>query len=118
MGLIQTIENDLVAAGKWLEGEFDLISHEVWSVVKTVFMTAEPVIVNGVVAALKDFLPTVGGEIVAGTPLEVIEQNFVMWALKEGRIVLGDVEHLGSVLVQSLIALTIKSLPAPTAPVA
>lgn len=111
MGLLQTIEADLQSAGKWLETELEGIAAEVWDVVKTVFTTGEPAIVNGVVAALKEFLPTVAAEIASGTPLEVLEQNFVMWALREGKIVLADVEALGSTLVQSLIALTIKSLP-------
>lgn len=110
MGLIQTIETDLQAAGKWLEVEAEGIANEVWSVIKVVFTTGEPAIVNGVVAALKEFLPTVEAEVASGTTLEVLEQNFVMWALREGKIILGDVEQLGSTLVQSLIALTIKSL--------
>jgi hypothetical protein len=114
MNLIQTIETDLQAAGKWLETEVEGIANEVWNVIKVVFTTAEPTIVNGVVTALKEFLPTVSAEVASGTPLEVLEQNFVMWALNEGKIVLGDVEQLGSTLVQSLIALTIKSLPSTT----
>lgn len=114
MSLIQTIEADLAATGKWLETEAETIASETWSVIKSVFEAGEPAIVNGVVAALKEFLPTVAAEVAAGTPLETLEQNFIMWALKEGKIVLADVEQLGSTMVQSLIGLTIKSLPAPT----
>lgn len=112
MSLIQTIETDLVAAGKWLESEAEAAGNAVWNVVKVVFDTGEPAIVNAVVAALREFLPTVSAEVAGGMPLETIEQNFIMWALNEGKIVLGDVEQLGSTLVQALIALTIKSLPA------
>jgi hypothetical protein len=112
MGLLQTIEADLAAAGKWLESEAETVATEAWDVIKTVFTQNEPAIVNSVIAALKEFLPTVSAEVASGTPLETIEQNFVMWALKEGKTILSDVEQLGSVMVQSLIALTIKSLPA------
>jgi hypothetical protein len=113
MSLIQTIESDLAAAGKWVETEAETVASEAWSVIKSVFQSGEPTIVNGVVAALKEFLPTVGAQVAAGTPLQDLEQNFIMWALREGKIVLASVEHLGSTMVQSLIGLTIKSLPTP-----
>lgn len=112
MSLIQTIEADLQGIGKWLETEAEAAAHEVWGVIKTVFEAQAPAVVNAVVAALKEFLPTVEAEIAAGTPLEDLEQNFIMWALKEGHVVLGDVEQIGSTMLQSLIGLTIKSLPA------
>jgi hypothetical protein len=112
MTLLQTIENDLTATGKWLVAEAEVVANDVWDVVKTVFTTTEPAIVNNVVAQLKVFLPTVAAQVASGTPLGDIEQNFVMWALREGKIVLGDIEKLGSTMVQSLIGLTIKSLPA------
>ena len=110
MSLIQTIENDLTAAGNWLKDETEQVASEVWGVVKSVFNANVPGIVHNVIVTLKQYLATIPNDIANGTPLETIEQNFVMWAYKEGKIVLGDIEQLGSVLVQGLIALTIKSL--------
>jgi len=111
MSLLQTIESDLGAAGNWLVGEVEGVATEVWGVVKGIFTSAAPGIVNNVVSQLKTYLPTQAAAIASGTPLETIEQNFVMWAYKEGVMVLGDLEQLGSTMVQGLIALTIKSLP-------
>lgn len=118
MNILQTIEADLAAAGKWLESEAEVAAHSVWDVMKTVFVQNEPAIVNDVVIALKDFLPTVAAEVATGAPFADLEQGFVMWALREGRVVLADVEKLGSVTLQALIGLTIKAIQTPIAPAA
>jgi len=112
MSFIQTIEHDLEAAGGWLEHEVEGAAEEVWSVVKTVFGAAEATVVNSVVSSAKVFLPTIEKAVLSGTTLENLEQMFLQWGEGQGGNLIKDAETIGSTLVQSLLGLAIKSLPA------
>lgn len=112
MSLIQTIEADLQAAGKWLEGEFETAAKEVWAVVTGIFNGNEPTVVANVLASVKAFLGTVAAEIATGTPLDQLEQNFLQWAETEAASIVSQAKTLGSTLLQALIALAIKDINA------
>lgn len=112
MNFIETVEADLKAAGQWLEAEFEDAAKQVWAVVQGVFNGNEPAVVANVLTEVKTFLATVAAEIATGTPLETLEQNFIQWAEKEASEIVTDAKSLGSTLLQALIALAIKDVPA------
>lgn len=109
--IIQTIEQDLTAVGKWVEDEFAVAAHQVWGVVSQVFHAQEPQVMADILTAVTAFLGTVEQEVVHGATLADLETAFLNWMHPEEAKLLSDVKSLGSVLVQALIALAIKNLP-------
>jgi hypothetical protein len=109
MSLIQSIENDLKAAGTWLEDEVEHEGEAVWSIVETVFKQV-PDVISNVVTSFDDYLETVEKEVLTGTPLETVEQDFLEWAETQGQDLITDAKSIGSTLLQGLLALAIHSL--------
>lgn len=98
---LTTVETDITSVVKVVEGDVEIALTAIWTAAKPLFMQAEPVIVQDVLAALQKFLTTAE----ASNDFAGIEQAFLQDLEAAGSELFGQAQGLGSTLLQVLIGL-------------
>lgn len=118
MNILDTIKTDLTTAEVWVEKEAgvvlteaqqlaDVALKDIWSIAAPLFTAAEATATSAVLGAIKGFL----GQVTPGQDLAQLEAGFLNVAEGLGGELLKQAQGLGSMLLQALIALALKSLP-------
>lgn len=118
MNILDVIKTDLTTAEVWVEKEAgvvlteaqtlaDAALKEIWSVAGPLFTAGEATATSAVLNAIKGFL----GGVTPGQDLATLEAAFLNEAETLGAELLGQAKGLGSMLLQALIALVLKSIP-------
>lgn len=119
MNILDTIKTDLTAAEVWVEKEAGVVLTEaetladtalktIWAVAAPLFTSAEATGVADVLTAIRSYLSGV----TPGQDLATLEAAFLDQVETLGGELLSQAKALGSMLLQALIALALKSLPA------
>ena len=116
--ILDVIGTDLKAAGLWVEKEAgvvltiaeqdaDVALKDIWAVAEPIFTAGAATETAAILAQLKAFL----GGIAPGQDLATIEEGFLNFVETAAKDLLPAAENLGSMLLQALIALALKSIP-------
>lgn len=102
---LATVEGDIVAEFKVIEGDTETALTAIWNVVKPAFLAFEPTVVQGVLGAISSFLATAEQSLLNGGNLADLQTALMNDLEAAGSTLLADAKSLGSDLLQGLIAL-------------